>query len=773
MADAQSLIGQTISHYRIVEKLGGGGMGVVYKAEDTELGRFVALKFLPGELARDPQALERFKREARSASALNHPNICTIHEIGEQDGRRFIAMEYLEGKTLKHLISGCPLELDRILEIAIDLADALDAAHSKGIIHRDVKPANIFVTERGLVKVLDFGLAKITSAMGDAATLATKDVDPDHLTSPGSVVGTVAYMSPEQVRGKELDARTDLFSFGAVLYEMATGTLPFRGDTTGATFDSILNRAPVPPVRINPDAPTKLEEIIGKCLEKDRSLRYQHASEISADLKRLKRQLEPGHVAAAARSESRSTTRLRGTLVLIGACAVALSSYIVWHFAGQRRHAAKPSSSARVILAVLPFENLSGDAGQDYFSDGLTEEMIAQLGQLQPARLGVIARTSTTRYKGTAETAAQIGHELGVSYLLEGSVRRGGDRVRITATLVQAGEQSDLWTQTYERPLTDVLSIQREIAERITQSLSIHLLPDNRGHFASEPVNLESYDKYLLGMHELGQGTRESEHKAVQYFQEAIAKNPGDARLYVALAQAYAALHTYYSSPTEVMPLAKQAALKALQLDPNLAAAHVALGDVSMIFDWDWTAAEREYRRALEINPSLPEAQLGYADYLATLGRFDEAIAHIQQAYLTDPLAIESRAEALWTYYFSGRLDDTVNQAQKAIELEPQADLPYALLAVAYADLGKGPLAIGAAEKVMNRSDSPSVLATAASALARAGDRPKAAQLLDHALALAEDRYICRFIVAGVYADLGEKDKAFGSLEKGYRERST
>ncbi len=425
------------------------------------------------------------------------------------------------------------------------------------------------------------------------------------------------------------------------------------------------------------------------------------------------------------------------------------------------------------MLAVLPFENLTGDSNQDYFADGLTEEMIAQLGQLQPESLGVIARTSAMRYKNSQESAAQISRELGVNYLLEGSVRKASQRVRITAQLIQATDQTHLWAESYEQPLTDILSIQREIAEKITQSLSIRLLPGNRGHPAKSPVNLESYDKYLLGMHELGEGTRESEDKAVQYFQEGIAKNPRDASLYAALAQAYFALHTYYSSPAEVMPRAKQAALKALELDPTLAVAHVTLGDVSMLFDWDWVTAEAEYRRALEINPSLPEAQLGYSDYLATLGRFDEAISHIQQAYVSDPLAVESRAEALWTYYFSGRMRETVEQAQAAIELEPRAGLPYAMLALAYADLGQPLEAARAAENVISLSDSPSVVATAASALARAGKQAKAAQFLNRALALAQDRYICRFIVAGVYVDLGEKEKAFKSLETGYLERST
>jgi TolB-like protein/Tfp pilus assembly protein PilF/predicted Ser/Thr protein kinase len=771
VAEGDALIGQSVSHYRILEKLGSGGMGVVYKAEDTRLNRFVALKFLPEEIANDPHALARFRREAHAASALNHPNIYTIYEIGEHDGRRFIAMEYLEGKTLAQMVSGRRMELDQLLEIGIQVANGLEAAHAKGIINRDIKPANIFVTKQGHTKILDFGLAKANAAISNpySAAVTTLDVDPNSLTKPGSTLGTVSYMSPEQARSKELDARTDLFSFGCVLYEMATGVQPFRGKSTAEIFEAILGRAPVPPVQVNPDIPPRLQEIIGKCLEKDRELRYQHASEISADLKRLKRELDSGMTATAGpATQAKRPSRQRAVIVAM-LCAVLVAA-LAWYGLRGRLHRVAPADSGRAMLAVLPFENLSGDSQEDYFADGLTEEMIAQLGQLQPGRLGVIARTSTARYKASKETAAQIAHELGVGYLLEGSVRRSGERVRVTASLVRADEQTHLWAETYERPLTDVLKIQTEIAEKITRSLSIQLLPGTRGSAA--PINVESYDKYLLGMHELGQGTRESENKALQYFKEAIDKNPGDARLYVAVAKAYFALRTYYSSPAEVMPQAKQAALKALELDPNLASAHVAMGDVSLIFDWNWSAAESEYRRALEINPNLSEAQLGYADYLATLGRFDEAISHIHQAYVIDPLAVDSRAEALWTYYFSRRLQETVEQAQKTIELEPQAGLPYAMLALAYADLGQRPQAISTADKVTSRSDSPSVLATAASAMARAGSRAKAVQLLDQSLALAKQRYVCHFLVAGAYVDLGVKEKAFEALEKGYRERS-
>ena len=449
--------------------------------------------------------------------------------------------------------------------------------------------------------------------------------------------------------------------------------------------------------------------------------------------------------------------------------AVALGGYF-----GSRRFWPRPSASTqKVMLAVLPFVNLSGDVNEDYFADGLTEEMTAQLGQFQPSRLGVIARTSTVRYKGTKETAAQIGQELGVGYLLEGSVRRGGDRVRVTAQLIQVGEQTHLWAGSYERPLTDVLNIQRELAEKITHSLSIQLLPGTTAASAGLHVNLESHDKYLLGLHELGQGTRESENRAIQYFQEAITKDPNDARLYSALAETYSALLTYYSSPNEVMPRAKEAALRALELDPNLAPAHVTLGDVRLFYDWDWAAGEKEYHRALDINPNSPEAQLGYAEYLATVGRFDEAISRVQQAYLFDPLALQSRNEALWIYYFSGHMPETIQQCQKTTEIEPAAGLPYAVLAMAYAQMGQRLATVRAAENAMRFPDSPSVISAAASGLARVGEPGRAKQFLGKALEMAKERYVCRFLVAAAYTELGEKEKALDSLEQAFLQRST
>jgi TolB-like protein/DNA-binding winged helix-turn-helix (wHTH) protein/Tfp pilus assembly protein PilF len=454
--------------------------------------------------------------------------------------------------------------------------------------------------------------------------------------------------------------------------------------------------------------------------------------------------------------------------VALAAVLIAAAGLLAQHF-----WRARNASPQRVMLAVLPFENLSGDATQEYFSDGLTEEMIAQLGQVHPSRLGVIARTSIVHYKNTKESIAQIGRELGVGYVMEGSVRRAGGRVRITAQLIQAAQQTHVWAETYERPLDDVLTIQREIAQKITDSLSIKLLPAEAQSDANVHINLESYDKYLLGLHELGQGTKGSVTKAIQYFQEAIEKDPKDARLYSALSQAYDAATTYYSSPADVMPRAKEAALKAVELDPNLASAHVKLGYVHLFYDWDWPAAEKEYRRALEINPSSPEAQLGYANYLGTLGRFDEALSRVQQAYVYDPLAVESRNEALWIYYFSGRMPETIDQCQRTIEIEPGAGTPYIVLAMAYAQMGKRAETLRATEDATRFADFPSGNATTASALAQVGEKMKAQQILDRALEQAKRQYVCRFIVATAYTELGDNEKALESLQQAFLQRST
>jgi len=465
----------------------------------------------------------------------------------------------------------------------------------------------------------------------------------------------------------------------------------------------------------------------------------------------------------------------KSQFVLWAAVTVAvLVAFGIYWFGFRSRVRRAATVPTKAMLAVLPFENMSGDDSEDYFADGLTEEMIAQLGQLQPANLGVIARTSAMHYKHTKESVAQIGHELGVNYLLEGSVRLAGQRVRITAQLIQAGDQTHLWAESYETPLTDILKIQREIAERITGALRLELLPSQKSVALATHFDPEAYRKYLLGLNESRKGTRQGQGKAIQYFRQAIAIDPQDARAYAALAEAYNASVPYYMGPREAWPLIKQNAQKALELDPNLASAHATMGDTALLMDWDWPAARAEYDRALEINPNLPEAHLGYEIYFATLGRHDEAIAHAQQAFRTDPLAFETRMWTLWVNYFSGHLQETVDEAKRTLELEPQAALPYALIALADADLGRQDEAVQAAQNALRLGgDSGSVIATAASALAHAGQTTLARQALNQALELEKKQYVCRFLVGGVYLDLGETEQAYESLEKAFRQRSS
>jgi serine/threonine-protein kinase len=750
------MLGKTVSHYQIMEKLGGGGMGIVYRARDTKLDRLVALKFLPPYAAEDDREKQRLMREAKAASSLDHANICNVHEIGEtDDGQLFIVMAHYDGETLKKKIHRGPMKLLHALDVAIQIGEGLSRAHESGITHRDIKPANVIVTNRGEAKVVDFGLAKLTGQT--------------RITATGQTVGTVAYMSPEQGRGEPVDHRTDIWSLGVLVHEMVMAKLPFKGEQEVALLYSIMNEPEEPVSNVRDDVRFELQNIISKALEKNSGERYQHVDDMVVDLKALRKKLEGGGIR---RHTSAGGSKRYGYLYLAVAITVLIAATLaVFRFLPDRSDGVDRKS-----IVVLPFENMSGDKEDEYFSDGITEDIITQLSKVRDLR--VISRTSSMRYKGSSKLLREIGEELGAATILEGSVRRYGDEVRITAQLIDARTDEHIWAENYDRKLASIFAIQSDVAQKITAALQATLSPAEKLRMESTPTeNLEAYNDYLKGRHYLNQRDLEGYEKSIQYFQAAIDRDPGYALAYAGLADTYLLLQLWhFRPPHETMPKAQSAALSALEIDGELAEVHTSLAAIRHWYLWDWVGAEEAYRRAIELNPNYATAHHWYAFYLRDMRRFEEAAEEILIAQNLDPLSLIIEANVgLIAYAHRGQLDKAIEVLRRLIDTAPDFLPAHERLAYVYDLAGRAEEA--ATEWIRTYEIAGTVSAPEAAELLQVAETsgPKVlhGRYLDHLLQRSDTKYVAPFDIAYQYARTGHADKAMEWLNKAYNDRSS
>jgi serine/threonine-protein kinase len=757
------MIGQTLGHYRILEKIGAGGMGEVYRARDERLERDVAIKVLPPNLVPDESVRKRLRKEAQALSKLNHPNIEILFELGSKDCAEFLVVEYVPGVTLGDRLAEGPLPEREIARLGVQLASGLAAAHSQGVVHCDLKPGNLRITPDGRLKILDFGIAKSLRVTRESSKY---DVTTESGTGDQAMAGTLPYMAPEQLRSEPADARSDLYSAGAVLYEMATGQRAFRDGVAPRLTDAILHQPVVPPRAVNARISPELERIILKCLQKEPENRYQSAAELEVDL----RQLATLEVPRSGMGVRRLPIWRRHPGVA-AALAVVLSAILVGLSVGRwwEQQASRTGPGRIQSLAVLPLQNLSGDPKKDYFADGMTDLLITDLSQISALR--VISRTTTMQYKGTRKPLPQIARELSVDAVIEGSVLSSDNRVRITAQLIQGATDKHLWAQSYERDARDVLKLQGDVASAIADEIRIAVTQQERARLTqAPPVIPAAYEAYLKGRYHWQQGTEHDWQQARQYFEQAAQIDPNYASAYAGLADYY--LSTDELPPRAAMPKAKQYALKALEIDPTLAEAHTALGDVRFLADWNWSEAERDFRRALELNPGDVDAHRMYSAYLSAMGRGEEALAQIRKAQELDPLSIPTQITVGWTFYYARRYDQALEQCGKILELEPNSVGARDCLGLSYLAKKVYEKAIEECQRAVNLSSNDLNRAVdLARAHALAGNKAEARKALSELRARATRSYVPPSLFAQIHLSLGDKAQGLAWLETAYADR--